>query len=136
MARRHSIPQYVLIAAIMCILLAFALGVYAVGQLQSMAANLQRVESRLSALQAVDRKLDGLQEISAALGTMRRQLRETNTSLVKTNGLLVTTNSKLAATNSKLNATEGDVRSLSSIRGDIHEMSRKISGSFLFRGVR
>ena len=131
-----SLTSGILVAAGVLTLLFLAIALYAIAEVRFMADDLARVDSRLGALSTMDRKLDELQGVSNKLTTMKRQLDITNGSLHDTNRLLSRTNAKLDSTNAKLRTTENSIRSLSSIRGDIHEMSRKISGSFLFRGVK
>lgn len=113
-----------------------AIALYAIAEVHSMAGELARVDSRLGTLSTMNQKLDELQNVSGKLSTMKLQLSRTNSSLQDTNRLLARTNAKIDATNANLSSTEKSIVSLSSIRGDIHEMSRKISGSFLFRGVK
>lgn len=122
--KAHRLPEALhpleqrLLAAILILLFAIA-AVYALMQLQTMIADIKRVDARLQTLSVVS-----------------RQLEETNRSLRLTNLLLAETNAKLDATNSKLNRTNADIKTLTTIRSDIHEMAHKLSGSFLFRGVK
>jgi uncharacterized protein HemX len=117
------------VAAVLFCLFFASLALYAVGQLRGMAGDLQAVDLRLSTLESMNRKLDRLGTVTATLKTMQQQLAETNGSLGRTNRLL-------HATNGSITRMQTDIRTLSSIRGDIHEMVHKISGSFLFRNVK
>ena len=74
---------------------------------------------------------------------MRDQLAATDRSLDSTNLLLQRTNAKLDATNRitgdmavSLKGMRSDIHALDGMRSDIHDMAHKLSGSFLFRGVR
>lgn len=112
------------------------LALYAVHELQGMAVDLQRVSSQLSILESMNRKLAPLEAMSTNLTTMQSELRAMRRSLRNTNSALGETNALLMQTNAKLAVTEADIRALGSIRSDIHLMAHKISGSFLFRGVK
>lgn len=111
---------------IVLLFVVIAAAIYILVQLQIMIGDLKRVDSRLQ-----------------TLSVMSRQFEDTNRSLTLTNALLAETNAKIDATNKKLNATNdslrgthADLKALAGIRGDIHEMAHKLSGSFLFRGVK
>lgn len=78
-------------------------------QISAMSANLNRMSQRLDALELMDTKLS-----------------ETNSLLRKTNESLNTMTSESRLANVKLGA----------MRADLATMSHKISGSFLFRGVK
>lgn len=143
----HSIPRstvarrsnltYVAAAVVIVLVVGFAvLSAFAVRELVSMAGNLQMVSTRLGTLEAVnqklgdmDQKLDRLQTVAGGLATMRTELNETNAQLGATNR-------STDAMRGSLTRMESDIRTLSSIRGDIHLMVHKIAGSFLFKSVK
>jgi len=100
------------IAGLICAVLLVAgavAGIFVSAQLRSMSANLDRMAVRVNALESMDRKL-GI----------------TNELLLKTNNTL----SKMSIASVTANDTLGHMRT------DLAIMSRKISGSFLFRGVK
>lgn len=103
-----------------------AAALYALIQLQIMVGDIERLDARLQTLSVMSRQFD----------ETNRSLRLTNNLLAETNAKLEATNNKLNSTNASLRQTRSDIKALSSIRGDIHEMAHKLSGSFLFRGVK
>lgn len=124
-------------AVVIVLVVGFAvLSAFAVRELVSMAGNLQMVSTRLGTLEAMnqklgdmDQKLDRLQTVAGGLATMRTELNETNAQLGATNR-------STDAMRGSLTRMESDIRTLSSIRGDIHLMVHKIAGSFLFKSVK
>ena len=94
------------------VLLFFAVAVvYALVQLQVMIEDIKRVDARLQ-----------------TLSVMSREFEDTNRLLELTNALLAETNAKIDVTNKKLNTTNdslgghADLKALTGIRGDIHEI--------------
>jgi hypothetical protein len=101
-------PSVRLIAALLAACVLAGAG-YMAWQLHSMAANLDRMSTRMDALERMDSKLS------------------------VTNGLLHQTNSGLAMLASDSSSAN---RKLGNMQTDLSTMSHKISGSFLFRGVK
>lgn len=83
--------------------------VRAIGDVESMEADVHRLDGRLSAFDAEFRRANG--KLDIANGSMK--------------SALVT----MRAMNRKLQSVEA-------MRADVHEVAHKFSGSFLFRGVK
>jgi hypothetical protein len=136
---------WVLAALLAAGIVAFAIfgAVRAIGDLETMQADVHRMNDRLGALDAMNRKLGQLNTMSHNLDSMRRRLDLTIGQLRQTNGLLVSTNVKLDVANGSMKDMVGTMlvmnrhlQSVDAMRADIHEMAHKLSGSFLFRGVK
>jgi hypothetical protein len=111
--------------------------------LAATAADVHRMDDRLATLDTMNRKLDRLANVEGGLGAMRGQLGTTVALLRRTNALLDTTSSNLTGAGPAIrrvaqttSAMAADLRSLDGMRADIHQMSHKLEGSFLFRGVK
>jgi hypothetical protein len=99
----------ILIAAIAAALALLFAGVYALSVLHSMDVDLGRVSARL----------DTLAQVNDKLGQTNRLLQTTNASLRTMIGASTIANKRLGV-----------------MQSDIAVMSHKLSGSFLFRGVK
>jgi len=99
----------ILIAAIAAACALVFAAVYALSVLHSMDVELGRVSARL----------DSLTQVNDKLGQTNRLLQTTNASLLTMIEASTTANKKLGA-----------------MQADLSVMSHKISGSFLFRGVK
>lgn len=99
----------ILVAAIAAAFALLFAGVYALSVLHSMGVQLGRVSARL----------DTLQQMNEKLGQTNRLLMSTNASLRTMVGTSTIANGKLG-----------------SMQADLAVMSHKLSGSFLFRGVK
>lgn len=96
--------------------------IYGVALERGISADLNRLDGRLATLQQVERQLAPLKSASA--------------SLHEANALLKSTNGKLDATEKAMLQMKADLRSVTSMRKDLHTMTHKVSHSFLFRGVK
>jgi uncharacterized protein YoxC len=96
------------LAGLVCALVLIA-GIFVATQLHSMSTNLDRMSARMGALTSMDEKLS----------VTNKLLTQTNDSLSKMLVESVSANDKLGH-----------------MRADLATMSHKISGSFLFRGVK
>ncbi|MEA2688852.1 MAG: hypothetical protein QOD51_1459 [Candidatus Eremiobacteraeota bacterium] len=148
------------LAALLAVVLAAAT-VDALVHLHMMTDQLGSVGQRLRALDDMSGKLDRLGPMQTTLERVDGRLVAVQGALGRTNRTLDATNTQLAATNARLDAALvrlrttdarlGDMdrslrgmsgemrlldRDLGSMRGDIHTMAHKLSGSFLFRGVK
>jgi predicted PurR-regulated permease PerM len=108
-------------------------GVHVVAQLDSMASNLTRVNSSLATLKTMNRKLDMLSGMSTTLHQMNDKLSVTNAYLATATQRLSSMASDSKSAGSSLT---GMRRTLGQMQTDIHEMSHKISRSFLFRSIK
>ena len=99
----------VLIAAIAGAIVVILAGIDMLRELHSMDAGLHNLSARLDALEQMNEKLS------------------------ETNRLLQTTNANLRTMVSASSAAD---KKLGAMRADLAVMSHKISGSFLFRGVK
>lgn len=119
--------------AVVVLILTALVCMHVVGQLDAMSSDLNQVRSGLQNLTAMNQKLDRLSGMSLSLHQVDQHL-------TTTNRLLTTADAKLASMSSGSRAAGMSLadmaRMLSSMRGDIHIMSRKLSGSFLFRSVK
>jgi uncharacterized protein YoxC len=97
------------LACVVVLVAGIIAGIFVSAQLRSMSSNLDRMAVRVNALESMDRKLG-----------------VTNELLVKTNASL----SKMSVASETANGKLGHMQS------DLAVMSHKISGSFLFRGVK
>ena len=115
------------------LVLAAFLIVHVFGQLNTMSSDLDQVRSSLANLTTMNLKLD-------KLSSMSQVLRQVDQELTVTNRLLATSNKRLAGMSADSRSAgismAGMAHTLSLMRGDIHLMSRKLSGSFLFRSVK
>jgi hypothetical protein len=123
---------------------------HALQALDSMQADVHHMDTRLATLDSMDRKLDGLAGMSGTLNGLHGEFDLTTRQLLIANAELRVANRKLDTTNGKLGLTtasigrmsgslskmQGDLSSLGEMRADIHTMVHKISGSFLFKGVK
>jgi predicted PurR-regulated permease PerM len=121
------------IAGIIIVVALALVGVRVVAQLDSMAANLARVNDSLGTLKTMNRKLDMLNGVSVTLHQMNDKLSVTNTYLA-----LATQRLSSMANDSKTAGSSlvGMRSTLAHMQADIHTMSHKISGSFLFRSIK
>ena len=99
----------ILLAALVAGITLLLAGVYTLVELRAMDKQLQSVSARLVALEQMNDKLS------------------------ETNRLLQTTNVSLR---SMIAASTSANKKLGAMRADLATMSHKISGSFLFRGVK
>jgi uncharacterized protein YoxC len=123
-------------ATVLGILIALAIGfvtVHIINQLDSMSANLTRVSSSLETLKSMNQKLDMLSGMSLTLHQMDEKLSITNGALAVANTKLSSMAQESLKAGSSLNSMS---RTLAGMQGDIRIMSKKISGSFLFRSVK
>jgi septal ring factor EnvC (AmiA/AmiB activator) len=115
--------------------------------LHMMNQTLGSVATRMTALDPMSRKLDRLAGMQGQLSTLDRHLREMNATMQSMDAKLSATNARLASTQQHLGSMDAKLalmttemkmldRDLASMRGDIHTMAHKISGSFLFRAVK
>jgi hypothetical protein len=109
----------------------------AVDSLESMQADIHTMDDRLATL---DNSLNGLH---GQLGMTTGQLLDTNATLRLTNRKLALADREFDATTTSIGrmsgtmlAMEGELKSIAAMRGDIHTAVHKISGSFLFKGVK
>ena len=113
--------------------LAALVTMHVVGRLDAMSTSLNQVRSGLENLSTMNQKLD-------RLSGMSRALRQVDDELTVTNRLLVGSNQQQARMSADSRAAgaslSGMRHTLSVMREDIHVMSRKLSGSFLFRSVK
>jgi hypothetical protein len=130
--------------------LAILVAVTLVRFLTGVGADLHSVSQRMDALPEMNRKLDRLEGVASSLGSVRAELHGAVALLTATNRTLDATNLKLDATNGKLDATnrsigamahslermQSQLAKLDGMRTDIHTMTHKVSGSFLFRAVK
>jgi methyl-accepting chemotaxis protein len=131
-----------LLAAATVVLCIFG-AVRAIGDLETMQADIHHMNDRLAVLEAMNGKLGQLNTMSNNLDSMRQRLDLTIGQLRQANDLLVTTNGKLDVANGSMKTMVGTMRGMSrqlqsvaDMRADIHDMDHKLSGSFLFRGVK
>ena len=131
--RRMGFNASVAIAGIILVIALALAGVHVVTQLDSMASNLVHVNASLETLKTMNRKLDMLSGMSVTLHRMNDKLSITNAALATANQQLssMARDSKTAGT-----SLTGMRRTLAQMQTDIHEMSHKISRSFLFRFIK
>jgi chromosome segregation ATPase len=125
------------------LLLAILGAVRAIGDLEAMGADVHRMSDRLQTLDAMNLKLGQLNTMSSNLSSMQKRLDLTVGQLEQANALLVTTNGKLDVANNEIKDMVGTTRAMSyqlqsvgAMRADMDELTHKLSGSFLFRGVK
>ena len=120
------------LAAVACAVLIGAViaGIVAFRELSSMAKNLDDTTAKMNVvatnIERVSKQMETLQRVNGQLSSMNGKLSRTNSLLLRTNSSL----DKMVA-----EAQSADER-LARMEGDISVMSHKISGSFLFRGVK
>lgn len=131
--RSAAVALSAAVAGIILVIVLALVGVHVVAQLDSMAANLTRVNDSLGTLKTMNRKLDMLSGVSATLHQMNEKLSVTNTYLATATQRLSSMASDSKSAGSSL---VGMRRALAQMQGDIHSMSHKISGSFLFRSIK
>lgn len=130
----HHLGQWIgLTAAVIAAVMVVLFALHALAQLDAMAATLARVSGDLQTLHTMNGKLDRLDGMAATLRRMDAKLSVTNGSLVIANRQLGIMRSEAIASGRALTRMQA---ALAGMRGDIRTMSHKISGSFLFRGVR
>jgi len=130
---RNSSRWLSLTAAAIAAALVVVFALHALAQLDAMAATLARVSGDLQTLHGMNAKLDRLDGMARTLQRMDAKLSVTNSSLVVANRQLGVMQSEAVASGQALQQMR---TALVGMRGDIRTMSHKISGSFLFRGVR
>jgi len=108
MMQRSSTIIAAIVAALL-VILAIVAGADAMHELHSMDTGLRSLSTRLDALEQMNQKLS------------------------ETNRLLQTTNANLRT---MVGASSAADKKLGEMRADLSVMSHKISGSFLFRGVK
>jgi len=113
--------------------LALYFGGRALSDLDAMQADMNRISERLGTLEAMNRQV----------GTAVDQLERANAQLVATNQTLDHANSEFNRTNATLSGMSADLgamargmQSIDRMRSNIDMLTRKIGGSFLFRGVK
>jgi methyl-accepting chemotaxis protein len=135
-------PFVGLLGAVILLLGIFG-AVRAIGDLEAMAADVHRMSDRLQTLDAMNAKLGQLNTMSSNLSSMQARLDLTVGQLKQANALLITTNGKLDVANNEIKDMVGTTRAMSrqlqsvgAMRADMDELTHKLSGSFLFRGVK
>ena len=111
----------VLVTTVAILLAAFAW--YAMAQVRAMEGQMAAMAGQLHEM---DAQLGHVAVGLRSLDRMDRKLSETNRLLLTTNASLVT----------MIRASDAANAQLRSMRSDLAVMSHKISGSFLFRGVK
>lgn len=114
-----------LVAVLIALACAVLIGVAAVGivtfrELTSVSGDLERVSSDM------DTVAGNIKQVSREMSTMNGKLSKTNELLLRTNASLGTMVAQARTSDAKLARMEDD----------LSVMSHKISGSFLFRGVK
>jgi hypothetical protein len=102
-------------------------------QLDQVSSELVHVSASLDTLNAMNRKLDKLDGMGETLTHMNSQLEVANRSLTIANSRLEAMSGDSHYASDSLKQMTG---SLAQMEADLHLMSRKISGSFLFRSVK
>lgn len=111
----------VLIALACAVLLGVAVaGIVAFHELASVSGDLERVSADMDAVAG------NIKQVSKEMSAM-------NGKLSKTNGLLLRTNASLGTMIAQARTSDAK---LARMQDDLSVMSHKISGSFLFRGVK
>jgi methyl-accepting chemotaxis protein len=141
--QRTALWPFAAVLAAAILLLGIVGAVRAIGDLESMAADVHRMSDRLQTLDAMNLKLGQLNTMSSNLASMQARLDLTVGQLKHANDLLVTTNGKLDVANNEIKDMVGTTRAMShqlqsigAMRADMDELTHKLSGSFLFRGVK
>lgn len=120
------------LVAVACavVITAVVAGIVTFRELASVSANLDRMSANMDVVAA------NIKDVSKEMGALQRVDRQ----LSAMNGKLSQTNGLLLKTNASLDTMVGQARSsdakLARMEDDISVMSHKISGSFLFRGVK
>jgi hypothetical protein len=124
------------LAGVVGILLFLAIALvtaHALARLDAMSNTLTQVSANLQTLQGMNRKLDTLSEMSVTLRKMNGKLLATNQALTVANAQL----SSMRRDSGKAGVSLDRMNNvLNAMRADIHVMSHKITGSFLFRSVK
>lgn len=120
------------LTAVVCLVLIGAgiAGVVAFHELASMSRNLDETTAKMD---VVATNIERVSKQMQTLDRVDRQLLAMNGKLSKTNDLLLRTNASLDTMVAESKAADAK---LARMEGDISVMSHKISGSFLFRGVK
>ena len=105
-------------------------GAIAFHELASMSRNLDETTAKMD---VVATNIERVSKEMQTLDRVDRQLSAMNGKLSKTNDLLVRTNTSLDTMVAESKAADAK---LTRMEADISVMSHKISGSFLFRGVK
>jgi uncharacterized protein YoxC len=122
-ARHPNLPAYLAGGVAALFAVAFlGLMIYGVSLERSMAGDLTRLDGRLATLQEVDKQLAPLKTAASSLS--------------QANALLKSTNAKLDQTQQTMLEMKSELGSVTSMRNDVHNMTHKVSHSFLFRGVK
>ncbi|HET9343473.1 MAG TPA: hypothetical protein VFO25_11230 [Candidatus Eremiobacteraceae bacterium] len=118
--------------AVVCLVLIGAgiAGVVAFHELASMSRNLDETTAKMD---VVATNIERVSKQMQTLDRVDRQLAAMNGKLSKTNDLLLRTNASLDTMVAESKAADAK---LARMAGDLSVMSHKISGSFLFRGVK
>jgi septal ring factor EnvC (AmiA/AmiB activator) len=124
-------PIFVLTAIACAIVIAAAIaGVVTFRELAAVSTNLDRMSANMDVVAA------NIEQVSKEMGALRKidqQLSAMNGKLSKTNSLLLKTNASLGTMVGQARASDAK---LARMEADLSVMSHKISGSFLFRGVK
>lgn len=132
--KKHTWSAIALWAAgALALIVAAFVALHVIAQLDAMSSSLAHVSSSLDTLKTMNQKLDKLDAMSVTLHQMNQKLFVTNASLTLANQKLssMVTDSRTAG-----NSLDVMRRTLTSMEKNIRVMSRKISGSFLFRSVK
>ncbi len=120
----------IFVTAVVALVGAAVLAVYALGALRSMATTLTDVSAQMSHLESMDAKLT----------QTNRSLELTNLHLARMDRQAALAGVQLASMERTMSGltglTAGMSAELHAMGSDIHVMSHKISGSFLFRSVK
>jgi uncharacterized membrane protein len=120
----------IFITALVALLGAAVLALTVLGALRSMSATLSDVSAKMAHLESMDTKLT---ETNRALATTNFHLARTDRQSIRAGEQLAS----MERTMGRMAALTASMRTeLRAMGGDIHLMSHKISGSFLFRGVK
>ena len=129
MLRETWIPAFVAIACAFVAALAIA-AVVTFRELSAVSSNLDRMSANMDVvatnIKQVSQEMSAIHRVDRQLSAMNGKLSETNALLLKTNNSLNTMVAQARMSDAKLEK----------MKGDISVMSHKISGSFLFRGVK
>ncbi len=117
-------------------ILAIAATLRALHDLETMDVEVQRMDGRLGSLDEMDKKLGRLDEMAGNLRSMRAQLREANALLVRADEKLDGATGSIRSMVTTMRQADRHLAAVDGMRADIHEMSHKLAGSFLFRGVK
>ena len=121
-----------ILVAVVCLVFIGAgiAGVIAFHELTSMSRNLDETTAKMDLvatnIERVSKQMQTLDRVDRQLATMNGKLSKTNDLLLRTNASLDTMVAESKDADAKLERMEADISA----------MSHKISGSFLFRGVK